>query len=493
MPVYIGVAAKFLEENPIELLQWEQALRAGLPHTPVFIVDLAEQENVSLWCQIVEPLGGAKALDGQFAWADLPALPAQIQELKQNTIWRFTVSRFCEFWRKFGSKSSAALDPAAAQVAILAEQLVAVEELNQKLQTQPSGWLSLKTPPPQQAGNGNYAIWDCVGGAADSLANQYQQGWQRLLFEETKAIDPEAKRSLARLFLHPSLFVLGVLSALGLAGFSELSDGCSKEDIFVWMGCSTGLWKAWFGTACFGLYFSALIWAWLRYAGAKVNKLEGRHYDYRLLAEMLRLRYVAQAANYALRPEGELAPKGMQRTASNWVWQVLRAIPGLDVRQQDPDADTEKNLWLLTNFISPQEQYHANILIKRRKRALERINKLASLGFAVFSACFVLLSVQVVLRTFGHEDSGFLSPMGQHLVLISQVFGLAIWGGMRKISGVFAYEQEIQRGLDVLEKLEDAKGGDPIKMQLALEKFMQDQIDWHALHSERPIEATVGG
>lgn len=106
--------------------------------------------------------------------------------------------------------------------------------------------------------------------------------------------------------------------------------------------------------------------------------------------------------------------------------------------------------------------------------------------------CLVLLVVNVISRLLNREAALF-SSMGQHVLLILQVAGLALWGSMRKVMDTFALEQEVQRGKIVLDALKRANVSDRESIIQAAKVFAQDQVAWHALRRSKPVEVTTGG
>ena len=113
-------------------------------------------------------------------------------------------------------------------------------------------------------------------------------------------------------------------------------------------------------------------------------------------------------------------------------------------------------------------------------------------GAGLFLVCLVLLVVNVMSKLLDREAALF-SSMGQHMLLILQVAGLALWGSMRKVMDTFALEQEIQRGQVVLDALKRANATDNESIIQAAKVFAQDQAAWHALRRSKPVEATTGG
>ena len=292
-----------------------------------------------------------------------------------------------------------------------------------------------------------------------------------------------------------SIVTLGLMAALGLAGFSELAEGCEAGDWFAWTGCTTEGWKHWVGLGAFALYIGALAVAWWRYAVAKVCRFEGKHQDYRLLAECLRVQYVLSALGVGQCVADDFSVG--KNAESSWVLMALRTLTGqgrklgevTDEGLPSPDASSA---WVMAAFVEEQARYHETTLINRREQAIRVLSTIGRWGAGLFLVCLVLLIVNVMSKMFNHEAAVF-SPMGQHVLLILQVAGLALWGSMRKVMDTFALEQEVQRGLIVLDALKCANASDKQSIVQAARLFAQDQAAWHALRRSKPVEATAGG
>jgi hypothetical protein len=341
-----------------------------------------------------------------------------------------------------------------------------------------------------------------VGAVADLLAVESQRKWQQLVLADTKAIASLQNKSwfakpfaMAWLLLGNSIVTLGMLAALGLAGFSELAEGCETGDWFAWTGCSTEGWKHWVGFGAFALYIGALVVAWWRFALAKVHRYEGKHQDYRLLAECLRVQYVLSAMGVTQCVADDFSAG--RQAESSWVLLALHALAQQGKKLgREADAgqgrDSDSSAWAMIAFVKEQARYHETTLIKRREHAIKALSTIGRWGAALFLVCLVLLIVNVMSKLLNQEAAVF-GPMGQHVLLILQVAGLALWGSMRKVMDTFALEQEFQRGQIVLDALQRANASDKQSIIHAAKLFAQDQSAWHALRRSKPVEATTGG
>ena len=506
--VCVGVEKTLFDTATADLVRAEIALRKVLPHTPIFfasegLVGVGESPSLFL-------VAASKSISGKYV-IDAPtvlileeliscsgngSLPRQIRHLQNRTALSFTWDRFRGLLSSFIFKASEATD-----AELIAAQLVAINELNAALQLGGASEFFIGSAPDALATAANHDLRR-VGAVADMLAVESQKKWQQLVLADTTAIASPHNTSwivkpfaMARLLFGHSIVTLGLLAAIGLAGFSELAEGCDGDDWFAWTGCSTVGWELWVGLGTFCLYIGALVVAWWRYAFAKVRRYESKHQDYRLLAECLRVQYVLSAMGVTqCVADYFLAGKNAE---SSWVLFALRA---LTAHERSPNTATdagqrsgnESSAWAMTAFVEEQARYHEAKLIKRREQAIQVLSTMARWGAGLFLICLLMLIVNVISKQFDHENAVF-SPMGQHVLLILQVAGLALWGGMRKVMDTFAFEQEIQRGLIVLDSLKRANVSDQQSIIEAAKLFAQDQAAWHALRRSKPVEATTGG
>lgn len=506
VPVFIGIDRAMLADELSDLRALELDLRAALPHTPLFLVPEGGEDGVKsdLWFHIIQAgpqrLPGRSGASHGFPLSELvssagrESLLGQLRRLQERTILSFTIDRFRQLLGGFLSKS---VEPGGVEE--VAAQLVAVNEFNAALQNGLSSGFFIGAAPAALANEANDRM-RLVGAVADALASDAQKKWQCAVLADTKSIaDLNSAGVIAKPIAVLGLFIqactsivpLGILAALGLASFSELSEGCDASDFFAWSGCASEGWGRWVGLAAFVMYIGSLAVAWWRYAWAKVHRFESKHQDYRLLAECLRAQYVLSALGEGRSVADDLTAG--EATESSWVRLVLRHLQSQEstATHLTPDS-TLLNQWAMESFVNDQTKYHETTLIARRESASDVLTATGQYGAGLFLICLVLLTVNVVSKFIAHEEAVF-SPMGQHLVLILQVAGLALWGSLRKVIDIFALEQEAQRGRTVLSFLKKATVSDRQSIVAAARFFSQDQLDWHTLHRSRPIEATTGG
>lgn len=506
--VTIGVESGSLGNVMANLVDAETSLRAALPHTPLIFaagdVDVINAPPTWFLLAGAKPSTGGPAintptvlrLDALTRRSGNASLLGQIQRLKNRTALSFTWDRFRGLLLSFFTEASEATDSE-----LIAAQLVAIDELNTALQNGRTSEFFIGAVSDALATTANDELRR-VGAAADVLAVEAQRNWQKLVLADTKSIASVQSKSwlvrpfaAALLLLGNSIVSLGILAALGLAGFSELAEGCETGDWFAWSGCTTEGWKHWVGFGAFALYIGALVVAWWRFARAKVHRYEGKHQDYRLLAECLRVQYVLSAIGVTQCVADDF-PAG-RKSESSWVLLALRALTqqtknlGIAADAGQRNAH-DSSVWAMAAFVEEQARYHETTLIKRREHAILVLSAMGRWGAALFLVCLVLLIINVMSKLLNHEAAAF-SPMGQHVLLILQVAGLAVWGSMRKVMDTFALEQEVQRGQIVLDALKRANASDKQSLIEAAHLFAQDQAAWHALRRSKPVEATTGG
>jgi hypothetical protein len=506
--VTIGVESTLLDNFIVELIDAETALRAALPHTPLIFtsgnVDDAYESPPWFRFARAKPSTGGDVTDAPIVLSleevtsglGKTSLLDHISHLQSRTALSFTRDRFLGLLSSFFSESSE-----ATYTELIAAQLAAIDELNAELQKGRASEFFIDAVPDELATAANDDLRR-VGALADVLAVESQREWQQLVLADTKAIASLQNKSwfakpfaMAWLLLGNSIVTLGMLAALGLAGFSELAEGCEAGDWFAWTGCTTEGWKQWVGFGAFALYIGALVIAWWRYAHAKASRCEGKHQDYRLLAECLRVQYVLSAIGETQCVADDFSAG--RKAESSWVLLALRALTqqgrklGIATDAGQGSAN-DSSAWAMKAFVEEQAGYHETTLIKRREHAIQVLSTMGRWGAGLFLVCLVLLIVNVMSKLLNHEAAVF-SPMGQHVLLILQVAGLALWGSMRKVMDTFALEQEVQRGRIVLDALKRANASDKQSIIQAAKLFAQDQAAWHALRRSKPVEATTGG
>ena len=506
--VTIDVESALLGNAMADLIDAETALRAALPHTPLFFStgSIDDACGSPPWFRLANTktnTGGhttdtptVLSLQEITSHSGNASLLDRIGHQRNRTALSFTWDRFRGMLSSFFSEAGEATD-----AELIAAQLVAIDDLNAELQRGRATEFFIDAVPDALATDVNDDLRR-VGAIADVLAVESQKKWQQLVLTDAKTIASVQSQvwfvrpfAMVRLLFGNSIVTLGLLAALGLAGFSELAEGCEAGDWFAWTGCTTEGWKHWVGFGAFVLYISALVIAWWRYASAKVRRYEGKHQDYRLLAECLRVQYVLSAMGVTQCVADDFS--GGKMAESSWVLLALRALVqqgsklGIATDTGQGNAN-DAGAWAMKAFVEEQAGYHETTLIKRREQAIQVLSTMGRWGAGLFLVCLVLLVVNVMSKLLDREAALF-SSMGQHMLLILQVAGLALWGSMRKVMDTFALEQEIQRGQVVLDALKRANATDNESIIQAAKVFAQDQAAWHALRRSKPVEATTGG
>lgn len=486
IPVILGVAEGISDEE-LDALTNQLKSPGALSNTPVTFRPASAKElagdarDSDLWCVLrtsVEENASPEPWPLQISMQD--ALGRSDGESLAASVIAF---------RKDASTTAHERTP----VQILGVQLSCTENFNaflasHKAPANPDEFQAPATAEPPAARR-----MRAIGAVADTLASSFQVRWQELAFGRTKWIarGPE-QRSLARLLLWPGLFQFGLLAAFAFASYSELSAGCEPTDVFALTGCATGGWRQWAGPITFGVYFTALVVAYICFLWAKYRSWETQHQDYRLLAECLRVQYVWSAVGVS-KHVAQVLPHALH-TGSGWVRRALQSLTsgmqsGTDVK------------FAMKAFIEPQIKYHNETLIGRRKEAIERVARWASIGGWLFVISLIVMLINVALEGLTHN--GLFEGFTHHVVGILTILPLAFWAGMRKIIELYAWELEAQRGEIVLDALEQAwhslKEGNALDRaaQLAVleeagKAFVVDQARWHAVHRSRPIEPTTG-
>jgi hypothetical protein len=542
IPVYVDISNDLADVERANARATLHALTSLLKHTELVVVERAHnhaaQSDPKIWFKVVqqppaEPEKIMPTLEVPYAklsreagrdglWALLD------QALRGETWWTYTEQAFRSLSGRLRRISQQEDD-----VFIVADQLAAVDRFNQTLvhaHAQSTNSDFLKPCPGDLAPEGAARILE-IGIIADRNASKYQTLWQRLVLATTaeiaNAYEPPEPRTTDRetplqhglkhrfnvwyrrvlamtlLLLRPSLTTFGLLAALALVGFTELSNGCTKDDPFSAFGCDGSTWKTLAGPIYFSLYVIGLGCAWVRFATARSKKWQERHFDLRLLAECLRVQYV-MAALGEKRCVADYLPL-MDHAESSWVRLSLRSIYYAQ-RMSPREKNAPIEDWAMKEFVNDQLAYHRTKLISRRKNAFRMLEWFALLAASIFILMIFLLAVDLFVqygprnsapRQMLSEAQGFASPYGHHLLIVIQVFALAVWGAMRKVSDTFGLEQEIHRGLLVQHKLKVAQGqgnADPARAILHVcDYFIRDQAAWHALHRGKPIDVTTGG
>lgn len=508
VPVYVALGTDLLPEKRTIAEGALAELRRLISHTCIAVIDecAAARLQLPIWFRVVNTPQSQphcipevielpiQALNGSSGQTNLLAL---IAEAKKENVFQYSLRRFGNTFSEQFKKREA--DAAHYELlAIVAEQLTEVDRFNANLANEMGLGLNddyylRRTPDLEPSGLQRIHR---IGAVADHLASKYQEKWQRLVMATTNEFAAESNKGalhaligLAKFLFRQTLVTFGLLAALGLASFSELSGGCNPEDPFAFLGCTSESWKHWFGPlSFFAVYLFALGAAWLKYARAKVEKWEARHQDYRLMAEAVRVLYVRSILDRATCVGCDLPVA--EPAASGWVNLALRSIFHAQPMSDVPGNASTRVFAANTCFIEDQLNYHKDKLLKRRESAIELLSGAGRWGFRLFFAVILVLAINVAGEICHHP---ILSEMGHHFVLIAMVAGLAFWGAMRKVIDSFAWEQEIQRGKLVLDALQRAsQTNSPEAVYEAADFFLNDQAAWHALHRARPIEAATG-
>lgn len=500
VPVFIAIDAVGLAANQAVIAEAEGRLRQVLPQTPVFCLPVEDETASVPWWFRVQAGAGNEAYEslpqGRITMAMFVGLDGGdslsnhiLRIRRHSSHWlRFSLERIRGFLSSlFGHKRK------HEELEVLAVQLIAVDEFNRELAQPNDNDYFIKRYP-----TGAPEPLRRAGAVADKRAGEYQRRWQRLVLADTKTISGLALKkgpiwlwSILKLLMSPSLVTLGLLAAVGLVAFSELTRECRRNDLFSWIGCANENWSVWMEPLTFAFYLTALLVAWVRYAQAKTRQLENRHQDYRLLAECSRVQYLLSVLG---RGECVVDDLSMARNDdSGWVLRALHSMLYVQ-RPRYPLPETLEPAafeWAMENFVRDQRKYHQDILISRREAAANVLTRAGQLGFFVFLAALILIAFDLF-----HSATAPVDSMGKHILLILQIAGLAFWGGMRKTLDVFGLEHEAQRGEMVLHALHCASGATlerPEALFSAIRIFVHDQAAWHALHSTRPVEAATGG
>ena len=523
--IHVALGHDLTNEDKKSALQTIHSLDVLLPNTTITFSDEAwhEVSEQPLWFRIVKHVSDEKHIipavvelsADSVTSSDGSKLINRVKEaVETKSTLAFSIQKLLKTSFKHAKES-----PEDSLQRIVAMQLTAVEHFNANLEAYggklfPYPFIAERNEATEPAALKKICH---LGAVADQLATNYQTQWQELVFATTKEIaNPIPKRKeidgptstrlekngeyLQRLARElttrlcratQTLITLGLLAAVMLAAFSELGGRCNINDPWGFEFCASESWEYLAGPVFFFVYLIALGSAWYRYAKAKTEQLEVRHQDYRLLAECIRVMHVRLILGKPACVAADLP--AAEPTDSGWVQLALRSIY-FDAKQsgiQTTPDDPIKVALAMKSFVKPQVDYHENTLITRRELAIEHLSNAANIGFKLFMIVLVIVTANVIAEIFHH---GFLSPMMDHIALISLVLGLGSWGGMRKVISTFGLEEELQRGRLVLSYLAQAEKAGTSEATLdAANYFLDDQAHWHALHRSKPIEATTGG
>ena len=510
--VYVELGKDLIDEEKRSALQMIHFLDVSLPHTSIVYSEESSETSGSypIWFRLVQSVSGNIKIVPSVLTLSIGSLTSDrsrnvmLGYLKNATmkesVLAFSLRKFLKLVKP-GERADAhetdeskkldAIEKSAQRVIVW--QLAAVENLNAELKSNWSKQFQYPFVENRDVAIEPYGLKKAyrIGEISDDLAKAYQEKWQKLVFATTN--DIAGKPMIKRLqSLHSNLVTLGIFAAVTLAAFSELGGKCDPNDPWGFEFCASDAWERWAKPVLFFSYFAALSFAWIRYVKAKAGKWEVRHQDFRLLAECIRVLHVRTLLGKPACVGSDLPLA--EPTDSGWVRLALRSIY-FDAKhgglQNSCDDETKVNLALRT-FVSPQITYNETKLLVRRVQAANKLISVSHLGLNFFIGVLSIVAVNVVAEVFFHR--AFLSPMMEHIALISLVLGLGTWGGMRKVIDSLGLEQEIQRGKLVLSYLATAENaGTNDVIAAAADYFLDDQSHWHALHRSKPVEAVTGG
>lgn len=350
---------------------------------------------------------------------------------------------------------------------------------------------------------------------ADTLASQYQDAWQTLVYSTTKRIVQNGgfiyswRTSRLQIFFQEwllrfrSLVGLGMIAAIAFAAYTELSGGCKADDPFAFTGCASAAWEHYAGLVFLSIYLAALLIAFFRYGSAKRAESERKHQDYRLFAECLRVQHYWNHSG--LHECVADALPTVDSEDNHWIKNALRAIHLQESDQnkaQTPDAPER----IKEEFIEGQLRYHENILLERRELAANYLAARARIGLSCFILCVNAIVINTFSETFLHVG---MEGMAHHFLILITLASLSFWAANKKVLDNFGLESEIRRAkamvaafnnvkvfLRAQSSLQNDGNADQINRAAILSigrVFVLDQANWHALHHERPVEAATGG
>lgn len=362
--------------------------------------------------------------------------------------------------------------------------------------------------------------------AADKLSGKWQAKWSRMRLAEVKALANRTSPGWPRPL---SLFLLAVLAAVLLAMASEFAETSPFPD-------------SWFegrehvpGSLFFVGYAGVLLVGLWRLITYRARRIEGRHQDYRLLAEGLRIQFFWSAAA----PYGSGSGDAMRsyvadhiplarRSAMFWVRAALHGIrfsaaPARGVAADAPERATAEWDSIGEALIEDQLNYGSTMLLQRRHDALHRLHGWSRFFLSSFLLFFFVLLVRALLQltvaAFGHvfpevAISVLEIPAVGHYLVIGMVVSLVISLSAGEVAEGFGLEAEIRRGEATNAVLESAKhhwrntrvdaaDSDPAALTRAIEEreqllfelgrlMIDDYTEWFHIHHERPAQPIHG-
>lgn len=494
LPVYIELHKELTDTDKRSALLAIQKLSTALPSTPiVFTEEVTNNQQPTWFCIVKDSTKDHRVIpdvieltvESVVSQSETGLVSIVKKSLLKDSVWTLTKRELSKLLPSFSKETKE-----ASLESVVAKQLAAVERFNVSLVAKRIDPLPFIDNIGECTEVSGLLKVSSIGAVADDLATANQTKWQKLVFATTKEI---TSHSILKWFgnVHRSLVPLGLLAALMLTAFSELSGTCDVNDPLGFKFCASSTWEHWAGPFFLFVYLTALGTAWIHYAKAKSEQWEICHQDYRLLAECLRVLHVRALLG---KPACVAADLPLAEPAdSGWVQLALRSI-FFDVQQSSLPSTTDETTQVdraMNAFVVPQVQYHENTLLVRREQAIEHLSIAARRWLTLFFLILVTLTANVIAEIFHHQ---FLSPMMHHAALIGLVFSMVSWGSMRKVMDSYGLEQELQRGRLVLSNLVQAEQLRSSESILRAAKFfLDDQANWHALHRSKPIEAATGG
>ncbi|QBQ99516.1 hypothetical protein [Paraburkholderia pallida] len=371
------------------------------------------------------------------------------------------------------------------------------------------------------------AMMNRVFVVADRLSGQWQREWSRLRLTEVKAL---ASGSLSGWPRPLSLFVLAILAAGSLALASEFAEASPFPRGLLPEGLERLP-----GSLFFIAYASILVFGLWRLIVHRARRIEGRHQDYRLLAEGLRIQFFWSAtAPYGSDPDGAMRSYVAdhiplaRRSAMFWVRAALHAIrfSAAPARSVAADAPLRaKAEWdaIGQALIEDQLKYGEDTLLSRRRHALRKLHGWSRLCLSTFLLCLGVLFARAVVQVLDslHGDlvpeavvRFFDQPMLGHWLVIGMVVSLVISLSSSEAAEGFGLEAEIRRGEATNAMLasamhhweathHDASTGDAQGLARAVKQrekllfdlgrlMIDDYTEWFHIHRERPAQAVHG-
>ncbi|CAG9265173.1 membrane hypothetical protein [Paraburkholderia unamae] len=362
--------------------------------------------------------------------------------------------------------------------------------------------------------------------AADQLSGERQREWSRLRLTEVKALAGGFASAWPRML---SLFVLAIVAAFSLAVASEFAEtspfphGLLPESL-----------ERLPGSLFFIAYASILLFGLGRLILHRARRIEGRHQDYRLLAEGLRIQFFWSATA----PYGSEASGAMRsyvadhiplarRSAMFWVRAALHAIrfsaaPARGLYADAPQRAQAEWDSIAKSLIEHQLHYGENTLLTRRRAALRRLHIWSRVCLVTFLLCLGVLLARAVVQVVESLHGGLLPeaivqlfehPTAGHWFVVGMVVSLVISLSAGEAAEGFGLEAEIRRGEATNAMLlsaqchwgatQEAAAADPRGLARAVKQrekllfdlgrlMIDDYTEWFHIHRERPAQPIHG-